>query len=287
MFHRYGGLTTSRLDGLALMEQVQEQRKEIMKVAKIKAGWAIWTKKKTDDAQRSALLASVTKDLTQDGNSMAVRRMIGGYLSQQRLADPIMKLSQDDRNEAFLEYLLRLHNSLGTQAGDDKIPVQFTVADVDAVAQEAELDPIKTRKERELETAEDQLVDDLRTDGSFGDSIDHLLDLQELQEEKAKRVARLRQFLADLNHGINMLAEKDPASAQECRNLKSNQLGPVEAAETFNRLVSRVKLTKVEGGNGRGRWLDQVEGRRELAEWLREPVRMDLAMTGWMTQAAL
>lgn len=286
VFHRYGGLTTSRLDGLALMERVQEQRKDIMKVTKIKAGWAIWAKKKTDDAQRSALLASVTRDLVQDGSGTAVRRMIGSYLSQQRLADPIMKLSQDDRNEAFLEYLLRLHNSLGTQAGDDKIPVQFTVADVDAVAQEAELDPIKTRKERELETAEDQLVDDLRTDGSFGDSIDHLLDLQELQEEKAKRVARLRQFLADLNHGINMLAEKDPASAQECRNLKSNQLGPVEAAETFNRLVSRVKLSKVPGGKGRGRWLDQVEGRRELAEWLREPVRMDLAMTGWMTQAS-
>lgn len=283
VFQRYGGLTTSRLNGLTLLEQVQERRKALLKIPCVKATWIQWKKKSATDEERTQLLADITRQLERSGEAIKVRREIGGYLSQQRLADPIMNLDDADRDEVFLDFLRRVHNSLGAKAVDDKVPVQFTVKDVDVVAQpNNKTEPTKSRHERERESPEDRLAAEMDNDPGASQIFEHLHELQNLQEVKARRVAILRQFLADLAEGIEAVAKSNPDAAAERRSLLQHQLDPVEAMETFGRLVARVKLSRVPGGKRGGLWVDQTPERRDLVEWIKEPSRMDLAMMVWM-----
>ena len=292
VFQRYGGLAVSRLDGLGLYDRIIEQRIELLKHKDVQQGWRDWRKAK-DEAQKMGAASLAASDIkaAKDGEATAkcLRRAIGGYLSQQRLAAPIMNLDEKDTDEKFLEYLYRLHNHLrNSGAVDDREPIQFTVRDVDFTSG-VDLDHLLIQDHPDtlspLEALATQWADGNTGKGS--DSLD-FDEIRKLQDAKAAQMLQFRQAIVDLCEGIELAIQAKPGLVTQRDNLVEQRVEPSEASGEFQKLLSAASVLKVDGPNGKQvLWKDLEPGRRRIVDWVKAPARLGYTMGAWLdTQRA-
>ena len=286
VFGKYGGLALSDLDGVDLLKRVTEQGKTLRNNwdGVIQKEYTAWKKRGADDVSLHDHVVMALAGLTaaKDDN-VQIRRTLGGYLSQQKLACNIMQLKKDDLDKTWLTFLTRLHNAMRTEKDDDgRTPVQFTVEDVGITMDSNHV--LETVKARQGKDDDALMRDALLKDNDIQlDLNEQLGALQNSEEEKTRAIRLLRNTLRDTGKKVDEIAARDPVIFQEAKKILHEEMDYNNKIESFSKILAAARIDRTDGVA----WIDAEPGRRLMLDWAGERGRKEWVMAHWIAETQL
>ena len=288
VFGKYGGLALSDLDGTDLLNRVTEQGKTLRTKynGAIQKGFQQWKKDRFSETSIHDNILDVVHQLEKEPEPENIRREVGSYLSQQKLAFNIMQLHPNDTNEHWIIYLKKLHNALAVLSGsgpESRIPVQFTIEDVGlTLAAEEVMNNIKPLRDK---SPQDIMEYNLSSDQDMLNSINETLGkLSEIEEEKRRAVSLLRQTTQDITQQMDKIVEQDLWMLQEAKKALRQEFDYDMQVDIFTKNLARVCISTVEDGKD---WMDADPMRRKIVKWLELPGRKETVMAHWIAESRL
>ena len=272
VFARYGSLSMSDLDGLDLLERVKERRTRLLKWDGLKDAWK--GKRVLTNAERAEDRAAWIEQASQDPETAGVlRRTIGGYLTDQRLAKNLMRMDKEDLNEDWLAFLREVHNLLRMDSDDEDLSANIVFE-----ARDIGMDDIQIPDNHSVPVvnggsssdATDALVDDWLSNEGDGTSalLDQIERMRAAEDAKAMRTAGVRVFLDDLFGRIDArsLANNNDAFRRSLHD-QHQPLPHDEALKGFTRLFDEATGDRAWIGKldtDKRRYRELARGRLEL-----------------------
>lgn len=282
VFHKYGGLALSELDGIELVDRLASKRLEILKTPTSTKVWNAWRSTKVGDRAGKERLTNKVNNLldalikTSQGEAQELRKTIGGYLAGQRVARSIIALDPHHTNqEGWIDCLKEMHNFLRCGIEDDRniLEIEFEVEgiELDDLSQYAR-EGVEEKKARRAEGPRnfvDILMDDEDALGGVGffDSLDtKVSSLQELEEEKRARSEVIRKFLNDLYDKVDAqsLLDNHDSFRKALRNNAIFELDHSARLEWFMKLLNRGTDVRFKNTGTNRRMLGLLHRWREL-----------------------
>lgn len=265
VFAIYGEMAATDLDGLDLLKRIEARRFRLLNRDNLRVLMK-GNRGDTDDDQNARALArqAWVGQIHEDPTKAAeLRRQIGGYLTDQRLAKPLMVLPPSDTDPYWLDLLSELHALLKAEEADDArvAPVLFEVLDVGMDEVDLDLRAPTSRGEGSDEPP--------TTEGTVLSLLEQLENMQMEEDERMLRTTEIRQFFNEVFERIDQqsLRENNDAFRRSLTD-HDNPLPYNDALAGFMRLFDSVTA-------GRG-WLAKNDPRRRYVEAIRK--RLDVLL---------
>lgn len=276
VFARYGNLSTSDLDGLDLLERIKERRKALLRWPGLKDAWKgkkpLTSGERAED--RNAWISELCRDPTRANE---LRRMVGGYLTDQRLAKNLMRMEKEDLNQDWLSFLREIHNMIRVETNDDSQAAEILfevhdigMDDIDLPRIGGDTSPIEI--ESGSGDATGALVEDWmggENDANDGNGlIDQIERLRAIEEAKAMRTVAVREFLEELFARIDAKSKAENNDAfRRSLNDPHHAMPHDEALRWFARLFDAASGDRAWIGKqdaDKRRYRELARGRLEL-----------------------
>lgn len=265
VFAAYGEMAATDLDGLELLERLEARRMRLLNrdnLRDLMKGGRGQSERECNERAlaRQAWVGTLQQDLLKAAET---RRQIGGYLTEQRLAKPLMVLPDADTDPYWIDLLSEIHALLRAEADDSKrvAPVLFEVRDggMDEVDLERPSHSKSTHDPESQSTVEGMVLS----------LVEQLENMQLEEDERLARTLEIRQFFDEVFERINQqsLRENNDAFRRSLSDSR-NPLPYGEALAGFIRLFDAVTA-------GRG-WLAKNDPRRKYVEAVRK--RLDILL---------
>ena len=214
VFAAYGHLASSDLDGKKLVDRIDERRLDILKAASMETCWKLWKATRRDNEAAFTTLSETLNNtaealMAKDPDAASLlRRLIGGYLSLQKVANIVMVLEAYHTNhQGWLDFLREMHAMLRTGAREslDSVEIGFEAIGIslDPLTDEPSAEPRKNREKGPLRVV-DAIADDLIEEEEAMELLDgKILSLQMIEERKRARCEEVRVFLEKLHQKMD------------------------------------------------------------------------------------
>lgn len=276
VFARYGSLSTSDLDGLDLLDRIKERRKLLLRWPGLKEAWK--GKKLLTSGERAEDRNTWVNNLCQDPiRASELRRMVGGYLTDQRLAKNLMRMDKEDLNGDWLSFLREIHNLIRMETNDDNqaADILFEVHDIGmddidlprSAEGEIPISNIEGGGDAAGALADDWMGGENDDDGGNG-LVDQIDRLRAIEEARMMRTEAIRQFLTELFQRIDSRSEAENNDAfRRSLNDPHHAMPHDEALRWFTRLFDAASGDRAWIGKqdaDKRRYRELARGRLEL-----------------------